>query len=400
MTVAESFAPFALTRVPKIAFGAGARSRLPALAADFGTRVLLVTGATSLRRSSLWPEIEAGLRTVGLDRLDFVVAGEPSPDLVDGAVATFARERIDVVIGIGGGSVLDGAKAIAGLLRTGTPVAEHLEGVGPELPYRGPAVPFIAVPTTAGTGSEATRNAVLSVRGAGGYKKSFRDEKLVAEWAVVDPDFLASVPRPLIAADGMDALTQLLESYVSTRANPITDALALSGLDAVRRGLSTWHEGRDRDGTARAAMAYAALLSGITLAQAGLGAVHGLASPLGAFFPAPHGAVCGTLLAATTRTNLAALGERDPNGTALRKYAEAGRVLTGTTTATDGDALAALVDLLERMTDQMALPRLAAFGIVAADVPRIVAGSRGSSMKTNPVVLTDAEVAGIVTERL
>ena len=197
----------------------------------------------------------------------------------------------------------------------------------------------------------------------------------------------------------MDALTQLLESYVSTRANPITDALALSGLDAVRRGLMTWHDGRDHGGSARAAMAYAALLSGITLAQAGLGAVHGLASPLGAFFPAPHGAVCGTLLAATTRVNLAALRERDPDGTALRKYAAAGRVLTGTA-ADDTDALAGLLDLLETMTGRLELPRLSAYGVSPADVARIVEGSRGSSMKTNPVVLSDAEMAAILTARL
>lgn len=400
MTVGIGLAPFALTRIPKIAFGSGTRARLPALAGSFGTRALLVTGARSLRRSALWPGIEEGLRAAGIEWRDFIVADEPSPDLVDGAVASFAGERIDVVIGIGGGSVLDAAKAIAGLLLTRTPVSDHLEGVGPELAYRGPAVPFIAVPTTAGTGSEATRNAVLSVRGAGGYKKSFRDEKLVAEWAVVDPDFLATVPQKLIAADGMDALTQLLESYVSTRANPITDALALSGLDAVRRGLLAWHEGRDHGGDGRAAMAYAALLSGITLAQAGLGAVHGLASPLGAFFPAPHGAVCGTLLATATRVNLDALRAPDAGGVTLRKYAEAGRVLTGATGADDPDALAALLELLANLTERLGLPRLATYGVGAADVPRIVDGARGSSMKTNPVVLSDAEIASIVTERL
>jgi len=400
VTVGTSFAPFALTRVPRIAFGAGARLRLPTLAAEFGTRALLVTGARSLRRSAAWPDIEGGLRSAGLSWLDFVVADEPSPQIVDGAVAAFRSERIDVVIGIGGGSVLDAAKAIAGLLRTGTPVADHLEGVGPELLYCGLSVPFIAVPTTAGTGSEATRNAVLSVRGAGGYKKSFRDERLVAEWAVVDPDLLATVPRALIAADGMDALTQLLESYVSTRANPITDALALSGLDAVRRGLLPWHDGHDHGGTARAAMAYAALLSGITLAQVGLGAVHGLASPLGAFFPAPHGAVCGTLLAETTLVNLTALRERDGDGVALRKYAEAGRVLTGKVAADDADALAGLADLLGTLTERLELPRLSAYGVAPADIRRIVEGSRGSSMKTNPVVLSDAEVGAILAARL
>ena len=245
----------------------------------------------------------------------------------------------DVVVGIGGGSVLDTAKAVAGLLIPGNSVMDHLEGVGPELPYRGPSVPFVAVPTTAGTGSEATKNAVLSVRGAGGFKKSFRDEALVARVAIVDPDLLAACPPELIAGNGMDALTQLLESYVSTKANPFTDALALSGLAAARDGLLAWFEevaaarGAAGPGSvaavAREQMAYAALCSGICLAQAGLGAVHGLASPLGAQYPIPHGAACGATLVAATRVNIAALEARDPGNRALSRYAAAGRLFTG-----------------------------------------------------------------------
>ena len=173
---------------------------------------------------------------------------------------------------------------------------DHLEGVGPERPYHGPATPFIAVPTTAGTGSEATKNAVLTA--PGGFKKSFRDDKLVAEWAIIDPDLLATCSPALIGADGLDAFTQLLESFVSTRANPMTDALARSGIMAARDALSSLYHAQSA--AARAQMAYASLLSGICLAQTGLGSVHGLASPLGAFFPIPHGVVCGTLVATAT----------------------------------------------------------------------------------------------------
>ena len=216
---------------------------------------------------------------------------------------------IDAVIGIGGGSALDAAKAIAGLLKPGNSVMDHLEGVGPELPYRGPATPFIAVPTTAGTGSEATKNAVLSL--AGQFKKSFRDDQLVAEWAIVDPDLLATCPPHLIAADGMDAFTQLLESFVSTRANPMTDALARSGIMAVKDSLLSLY--REQSATAREKMAYASLLSGICLAQTGLGSVHGLAAPLGAFFPIPHGVACGTLVATATAVNIAAMKAREPD---------------------------------------------------------------------------------------
>jgi alcohol dehydrogenase len=201
--------------------------------------------------------------------------------------------------------------------------------VGPEKPYQGPALPFIAVPTTAGTGSEATKNAVLNVRGPNGFKKSFRHELLVPEYALLDPDLLASCPRPQIAANAMDALTQLLESYVSIKANPFTDALAESGLNAVREGLLAWYEGGDQAAAGRSRMAYAALLSGVCLAQTGLGSVHGLASPLGAFFPIPHGAVCGTLVGAATRVNLTALRERDPNHPSWGKYARAGEILHG-----------------------------------------------------------------------
>jgi alcohol dehydrogenase class IV len=332
-----------------------------------------------------------------------VVRGEPSPSAVDEAVAEHRESRVDVVVGIGGGSVLDAAKAIAGLLRTSTSVREHLEGVGSPLPYPGPAVPLVAVPTTAGTGSEATRNAVLSERGPGGFKRSFRDEQLVAADAIVDPDLLAGASPDRIAANGMDALTQLLESWVSVRASPVTDALALSGLAAARDGLPAWHAEPDGPGApaARSRMAYAALLSGICLAHAGLGAVHGLASPLGALFPIPHGAACGAVLAITTRTNIVALEQRDPGSAALARYATAGRLLACLPEATpDAEAHAALVDTLSDLTSKLGIPGLATFGLAIADVPAVVADSRGSSMRTNPVILTDDELTEIMRASL
>lgn len=327
------------------------------------------------------------------------VDGEPSPDLVDRTVIGLAGKEFHCVLGIGGGSALDAAKAIAGLLKPGNSVMDHLEGVGPELPYLGPATPFIAVPTTAGTGSEATKNAVLSVHGEHGFKKSFRDEKLVAEYAVIDPDLLASCPPHVLAANGMDAVTQLLESYVSSKANPFTDALALSGMKQARDALLPWYEGAGDASAHRAAMAYAALLSGITLAQVGLGSVHGLAAPLGAFFPIPHGVACGTLVAEATRVNLAALEDRAPEHPALRKYADVGRLL-GDPGAADPAARANLLAILEDWTQRLELPRLRAYGVGEADVDRIVANSRGSSMKTNPILLADAEIAEVIRARL
>ena len=222
-------APFSIARLPRIEFGSGAIARIPDLARGYGQRALLITGSGAIERAPQWRALLSGLQQAGVSWERLRVRGEPSPELVDRAVAEFGPGRFDLVIGLGGGSVLDAAKAIAGLLPHGNSVMDHLEGAGPEQPYRGPSLPFIAAPTTAGTGSEATKNAVLSRRGAAGFKKSFRGEPLVPAYAVVDPDLLATCPPAQIAANGMDALTQLMESYVSTRANAFTDALALSG---------------------------------------------------------------------------------------------------------------------------------------------------------------------------
>jgi len=391
--------PFSIARLPRIVFGAGSIANLPDLAARYGTRLLVVTGSRSFAKSDAWAKLAATLAQREFTWQLIHVAGEPSPVFVDDSIRGLQGSHFDCVLGIGGGSALDAAKAIAGLLKPGNSVLDHLEGIGPELPYQGPATPFIAVPTTAGTGSEATKNAVLSVQGVDGFKKSFRDDKLVAEYAVIDPDLLATCPPAVLAANGMDAFTQLLESYVSSKANPFTDALALSGMASIHDALLPWYEGNGDQATHRSNMAYAALLSGITLAQVGLGSVHGLASPLGAFFPIPHGMVCGTLVAQATRVNLMALREREPGHPALTRYAEVGRLMTGHSVA-DGAAHTELVELLEDWTLRLGLPRLGTFGVVEADVARIVAHSRGSSMKTNPIVLGDEEIAGLVRARL
>ncbi len=393
--------PFAIGRLPRIEFGAGCLARLPGLAAAYGRQLLLVTGGESFTATAQWDSLEQNLRERGCTWDLIRIAGEPSPEAVDDAVDLYRDHGIHVVIGIGGGSVLDAAKAIAGLLKPGNSVMDHLEGVGPELPYEGPATPFIAVPTTAGTGSEATKNAVLTRHGVDGFKKSFRDEQLMAAYAIIDPDLLASCPPDLIAANGMDAFTQLLEAYVSTRSNPITDALALSGIQAAVEGLLPWYQGES--GTAAAIgqekMAYAALLSGICLAQTGLGSVHGLAQPLGSFFPIPHGVICGTLLAAATEVNIEVMQLRVPDAPALKKYAAVGRLILENPMLDDGMALAGLIEMLKDWTVRLRLPTLSSLGVGLADFRRIVAHSRGSSMKTNPVLLTDEEVERILHQR-
>lgn len=391
---------FAIARLPRIEFGAGSREKIPDIAAQYGRRLLLVTGAKSFVESEAGGALLSRLKAGGFSLSTVHIATEPSPQSIDDAVAQWRGADIEVVLGIGGGSVLDAAKAIAGLLIPGNSVLDHLEGVGPEKPYAGPAVPFIAVPTTAGTGSEATKNAVLSTHGEHGYKKSFRDDKLVPEYAIVDPDLLSTCTPEMIAANGMDAFTQLLESYVSTRANPMTDALAMSGMQAARDGLLAWHEGGDGAAAGREKMAYAALLSGICLAQTGLGSVHGLASPLGAFFPIPHGVVCGSLLAAATKVNIDVMQARDPDNPALGKYTEAGKLLRGRTHVDEVGARVFLIHVLNEWTRRLNLPDLATLGVGEADLARVVANCRGSSMKTNPVVLSDEEVTRLLQMRM
>jgi alcohol dehydrogenase class IV len=443
-------------RLPEILFGPGRSSELPAMVRRYGLKALVIVREPGFTETSDWARLSAGLSGAGIEFEIEGVSGEPSPSLVDGIVARVRGRAggvgggrgggpVDVVVGIGGGSVMDTAKAVAGLLIPGESVMNHLEGLTPNLPYEGPAVPLVAVPTTAGTGSEATKNAVLSVRGEGGFKRSFRDDKLIARVAIVDPDLLATCPPPLIAANGMDALTQLLESYVSTRANPTARQLAVAGLEAARDGFELWYDeavagrgGEDEAAPGRERMALAALCSGICLAQTGLGAGHGVASPLGAQFPIPHGVACGATLAAATRVNMAALEEREPSSTALAGYAFLGRLLTGATSAeagqvgsgasgrgsagstvtsepgsagssapgpsgstvSDAEARAALVAYLDRLTSHLAVPGLSAYGITEASIPAVVADSRGSSMRTNPILLTDEEIAAILRASL
>lgn len=394
------FNNFAIARLPRIEFGEGTFSMVSSICLQYGRRVLLVTGARSFQNSLYFEQLTSDFSHHRIEWQHCTVDGEPSPQLVDEAVQRFAPENIDVVLGVGGGSALDAAKAIAGLLKVGRSVMDYLEGVGPELDYEGPAIPFIAVPTTAGTGSEATKNAVLSVHGSQGFKKSFRHDRLVAEYAIVDPALLTTCPKTVIAANGMDALTQLLESYVSIRANPLTDALALSGLQAVADGLLPLYLEEGLTLQAQEQMAYASMLSGICLAQTGLGSVHGLASPLGAFYPIPHGVVCGTLVAKATAVNIRAMQEREPDNPLLEKYAHLGDIMCRRQHSSPEEACDGLVNLLEDWTLKLGLPHLSEYGLEEQGIEHVVEHSRGSSMKTNPIILTDEELAEVLKARI
>lgn len=382
-------------RIPKIVFGAGSRHRLLGLIQGLGQRVLLITGQDAFDAQQDSASLLNSWQAAGVHIVRARVSGEPSPEWVDDCVARHALARIDVVVAIGGGSALDAAKAVAGLLPLQQSVMDFLEGVGPELRYNGHALPFIAVPTTAGTGAEATKNAVLSRHGPDGFKKSFRHDTLMPTWAVVDPEWMLSLSRYQIAANGLDAITQLMEGYTSSNANIMTDALAIEGLKRGLVALPQWVADPNNIDAATD-MAWAALASGIVLAHAGLGAVHGLASPLGAFFPAPHGAVCGILLAQTTASNIKALEESSDHAEALKRYADIGRLMMSDPVLSDASALILLVEKLRQWQQDFNLGGLASFGVTRKDISHIVLNARGNSMKTNPINLTDVQLSQIL----
>ncbi|MBC7187499.1 MAG: iron-containing alcohol dehydrogenase [Calditrichaeota bacterium] len=391
-------ASFSFSRTPRIVFGCGSVARLPELVAQFGSRILLVTGTQALSASGKLQEIMAALRRVGVVVEHLTVAEEPSPQLVDEAAEALRPKSVRVVVAVGGGSVLDAGKAISAMLPENGTVAAFLEGVGHPERHSGKKVPFIAVPTTAGTGSEATKNAVLTRRGPGGFKKSLRHEHFVPDVAIVDPVLSCTCPPELTAACGMDAFTQLLESYVSSKASPLTDLLALQGMERVRDCLERAVTNGAVDIEAREGMAYAALLSGLTLANAGLGIVHGLAGPLGALAPIPHGVACGTLLAAATRMTIASLRQADDEQSrlALEKYGTVGALLTGE----KGDVLTQcwrLVDEMERWTERFRLPRLGSYGL---DEALLREAARQGENKNNPAALSEEQRLALLRERL
>jgi alcohol dehydrogenase class IV len=380
-------APFDLAVPADIRFGAGRVSEVPAALADLGaSRVLVVTGRSPARGADL----QAALTEAEIDTVGFAIATEPSIDVVREAVRRATDAGCDAVLGFGGGSALDVAKAAAVLAGTGADPLDHLEVIGAGRPITEPGLPCIAVPTTAGTGAEVTRNAVLA---GDGVKASLRSPLLLPKVAVVDPDLLAGVPAPTIAASGMDALSQLIEPLLSARANPVTDALARDGIRRSARSLRRAYAEGMVDPAVREDLALASLFSGLCLANSGLGAVHGLAAAAGARLSAPHGAVCAAVLAATVAVNYRALRDRASEHPALPRLTEVASLLTGRPDARPEDAVAWLQDL----TRALAIPGLASYGLDATGAAAVVAAAQqASSMRGNPIGLSDAEVGEIV----
>lgn len=378
---------FEFATAGRILFGADTLKEIVPLVSGLGRRALIVTGRTSDRATPLVELLRAG--GIGCEKVP--TAGEPTVGGVASAAEVARAGEVEFIIGFGGGSAIDAAKAVAAFATNPGDPYDHLEVVGRGLPLSQPPLPVVAVPTTAGTGAEVTRNSVLAAEPFRA-KVSLRSPLLLPRLAIVDPNLTLDVPPEVTAATGMDALAQLIEPFVSVRANPITDALCREGIRrATGSLLRAFENGTDR--SAREDMALASLLGGLALANAGLGVVHGFAGPLGGMFPAPHGALCAALLPHVMETNVRALAERAPIAPALERYAEIARIVTGHGQASAEDAIC----FVKNLCDRLGIAPLGRFGMTAAQIPEAVEKATcASSTKGNPISLTESELSSIL----
>jgi alcohol dehydrogenase class IV len=374
---------FEFATATRIVFGEGAAATLPELVRGFGSRPFVVTGSS--RERAAWLVSALSAETLA-------VPGEPTVDLIRDGARRVREAACDVVVALGGGSAIDAGKAIACVATNGGEPLDFLEVVGKGRAIETAPLPFIAVPTTAGTGSEVTRNAVLASP-EHGVKASLRSPMMLPRVALVDPELTYALPPTVTAYTGLDALTQLIEPYVSARANPLVDALCIEGIGRVAGALGrVYRDGMDRE--ARRDMALASLFGGLALANAGLGVVHGFAAPLGGSWDAPHGALCAALLPHGMAANIAALRARTPAHPSLERYAAIARLLTGCKQATAEDG----VEWVRALSADLNIPALRTWGIAQADLPAVVEkAAHASSMQANPLQLTGEELLAVVS---
>ncbi len=382
--------------VGRIIFGCGQFARLAEVAAPLGRRAMIIfNGGEELAERA--GSLLAGAR---VETTRFRQRGEPTVADVDMATQAAREKNVDLVIGLGGGSAMDAAKAVAALLTNGGSALDYMEVVGKGQKITKASAPWIAIPSTAGTGAEVTRNAVIGAPERK-FKASIRGEQLLPRIALVDPELGVSVPPDVTARSGMDALCQLIESYTSRGAQPMTDALALQGIPLAARSLRrAYQNGADLE--AREEMAMAALFSGITLTNAGLGAVHGFAAPLGANFPAPHGTICAALLPHVMQANVAALRAESDSHPILARYAAVGRALgAGVASTTNEQAIERAIQATTELARDLKIPGLREFGIGESDIDRMVQlAKKASSMRYNPVELTDDALANALCQAI
>ena len=382
---------FEFATATKIIFGAGTLREAGGIANSLGNQALVVTGRDSKRAGQL-QDILAG---AGVKMSTFPVAGEPDLSMVEQGAALARKAGCQLVVGFGGGSALDAAKAIAAMLANDGELLDYVEIIGRGKALTKPSVPFIAIPTTAGTGTEVTRNAVLSSP-EHKLKVSLRSPLMLAKVAIVDPELTRDLPPAVTASTGLDALTQLIEPFVSPRANPMTDGLCIDGICRAARSLrKAFVDGKDA--TARENMAVASLFGGLALANAGLGAVHGFAGVIGGSFPAPHGAICAALLPHVMEANLRALRQRARDSVALPRYGKVAELLTGNTDVTADNG----VEWARKLVGDLQIPRLGKYGVREVHVADLVAkAANASSMKANPITLTTEELAATLRQAL
>ncbi|HYK92291.1 MAG TPA: iron-containing alcohol dehydrogenase [Acidobacteriota bacterium] len=378
---------FEFATATRILFGRGRVKEAAPLASAMGRRALLIAPATSEHAEVLRSQLGSlGVETTGLS-----VTGEPKITTVLEGTRIATETQSNLVIGCGGGSVIDTGKAVAALMRNPGDPLDYLEVVGRGVPLTRPSAPYIAIPTTAGTGSEVTRNAVLALPEQR-VKVSLRSPLMLPTLAVVDPELTCTMPADITASTGLDALTQLIEPFVCNSPNPITDSLCRDGIRRASLSLRRACE-NGRDAGVREEMALASLFGGLALANARLGAVHGLAAPLGGMFPAPHGAVCARLLPLVMDANVRALRSRAPASPALDRYHEVARLLTGEASSHAEDA----VEWVRSLCADLRISSLKQFGLTKQEIPDVVArGQKASSMKGNPIPLTDEELTAVL----
>jgi alcohol dehydrogenase class IV len=378
---------FEFATAARIIFGRGTLEQVGPLAAEKAKQAFVVTGKNTQRAEPLLEQ----LRKEAIACTTFSIACEPTTTIVTEAVEQARQAGSDMVISIGGGSVLDAGKAIAAMLTNGGELEDYLEVIGRGMPLKQHPVRHIAIPTTAGTGAEVTRNAVLASP-EHHVKVSMRSPWMLPDLAVVDPELTCSMPPEVTASTGLDALTQLMEAYVSNKANPLTDGICREGLETAAASLRKAYEDGN-DSQAREGMALASLFGGLALANAKLGAVHGFAGPLGGMISAPHGVICARLLPHVTQANVQVLQKRAPDSRALAKYDEVARILTGTDSARAIDG----VKWIQELCSALNVRSLADFGLKEEDFAAVVAkAQKSSSMKGNPIVLTGDELTDIL----
>jgi alcohol dehydrogenase class IV len=386
--------PFRFSRLPLIIFGCGKRSELTKCIKQYGTRIILLTRGPSFNNTVQGKGLLAELDEKRIISQNIVIESEPSPVMIDEAVSKSAGFKPDAIVAVGGGSVLDAGKAISAMTRVKGSVIEYLEGVGNK-DHPGIKIPFVALPTTSGTGSEATKNAVISSTGKNGFKRSLRHDNLVPEIALVDPELTLSCPADITAASGMDCFTQLTEAYLSDKSNEFTDSLVLEGLKAIKSSLRAVNKDGS-DISARTGMAFAALTSGICLANAGLGVVHGFASSIGGMYNIPHGVICGTLMAVSNELNVKKIRKGYGNQSSLRKYAFLGEMFLDEKGRSQDFYIDGFIEYLNSMTEELHLPGLKRYGIKERDMEKICSVT---DCKNNPVNLEVSDLMEILLAR-